>query len=315
MRSHPLPAPLTVLLVALAGLLVAAFPAPARADDLPSIDLSSDPWFVDWAAALPPTYLGVDTDSSDACVAGQIQCVDKVARRLERQLSGLGCDHNAIFSLAYARTTEMIAEVERDQPAFFADTPWLNHYDVTFADMYASAWNSWQTSHTAPEAWKIAFDAADHERVSAAGNLLLGMSAHVNRDLPFTLYAIGLVAPDGSSRKPDHDRVNAILNMVIEPLIDEIATSYDPSVRVLPDGESLQDLLEFQLLPAWRQQAWNDAERLTDAPDAAARATIAADIEQSAADEARTLRSLTAYLPPVTTAAARDSFCQAHVGT
>ena len=152
-------------------------------------------------------------------------------------------------------------------------------------------------------------DAADRRQASAAGNLLLGMSAHVNRDLPFTLYAIGLVAPDGSSRKPDHDRVNRILNMVVSPLIDEIEARYDPSVRVVPGLGKLGDYLEFQALPAWRETAWRNAERLASAPNAAARAVIAADIEQAAAAEATVLLGLTGYVPPLTTSAARDGYC------
>jgi Family of unknown function (DUF5995) len=301
-------------LVCLMGVSLAS-PVAARADGLPGVDLSGDPWFVNWTALLPPAYLGVDTSSSDICVAGKIKCVDRVAQRLERQLSSLGCNHNAVFSLAYARTTEKIAQVERADPSFFADTPWLNHYDAVFADMYFTAWNAWQNRKPGvPDAWAMAFDAADRKKVSGGGNLLLGMSAHVNRDLPFTLYAIGLVAPDGTSRKPDHDKVNEVLNMVVTPLIDEVAAKYDPSARVVPGLGGLGDYLEFQALPAWREQAWRNAERLATAPDAAARAVIAADIERSAATEASLLIALTQYQPPVTTSAPRDAFCAAHVG-
>jgi hypothetical protein len=290
-------------------------PAVGRADGLPTVDLSSDPWFVDWASLFPSGYLGENTDSSDACVAGRIACVDQVARKLERQVSELGCNHNAIFSLAYARTTEKVAAVERAQPTFFADNAWLNHYDATFADMYFSAWNSWQRNRTAPGAWAIAFQTADRKGASAAGNMLLGMSAHVNRDLPFALYAIGLVAPDGSSRKPDHDAVNRILNMVITPLLDEIEANYDPSVRVVPGlPGSLDDFLAFQLLPQWRQEAWNNAVALASAPDAAARTLIANTIEQAAVTKAKSLLTLTQYLPPLTTSAARDTYCRMHVG-
>jgi hypothetical protein len=289
-------------------------PAVSRADDLPVVDLSSDPWFVGWSEVLPPAYMGVDTDSADLCVAGRIQCVDRVAARLQRQVSDLGCDHNAVFSLAYARTTEKVAAVEQADPAFFADSRWLNHYDAVFADFYFTAWNGWQRSGSAPPAWRIAFSAADRRQVSAAGNLLLGMSAHVNRDLPFTLYAIGLVAPDGSSRKPDHDRVNRILNQVVSPLIDEIEARYDRSVRVVPGLGDLGDFLEFQALPAWREAAWRNAELLASAPNAAARAAVAAEIEQAAAVEANTLLALTAYLPPLTTPAARDAYCGASAG-
>jgi len=295
------------------ALLCAA--APAIAGN-PIVDLTSDPWFVNWSAALPSTYLGVNTDSSDACVAGKISCVDKEARRLERELSGLKCNHSAIFALSYARTTEEVAAYERAHPTYFADNAWLNHYDATFADFYFTAWNSWQTSKTAPAAWKIAFTAADNRTNSAAGDLLLGINAHVNRDLPFTLYAIGLVAPDGTSRKPDHDKVNKILDLVLQPLISEIAARYDPTVANppgIPGG--LLDFLEFQVLPTWRETAWRNAEKLAAAPDAAGRKAVAASIEQSAADEARSLRSLTLYTPPVTTTAARDAYCKAHLGT
>ena len=302
---------LCCLLVAMVGL---ASPAAGRADGPSLVDLSSDPWFVGWSELLPPTYLGVDTDSADICVAGRIECVDRVARRLERQVAELGCDHNAVFSLAYARTTQMVAAVERADPAFFADTPWLNHYDAVFADFYFSAWNSWRRTGSAPRAWEIAFRAADRRNASAAGNLLLGMSAHVNRDLPFTLYAIGLVGPGGTSRKADHDRVNRILNMVISPLLDEVVARYDRSARVIPGIGSLGDFLEFQALPAWREAAWRNAELLASAPGPAARRLVAATIEQAAAVEATTLLTLTRYLPPLTTSAARDAYCRANLG-
>jgi hypothetical protein len=303
-------------LACLLGLIVGlASPPPVHADGLPTVDLSGDPWFIGWSALLPSAYLGVDTDSADLCVAGRIQCVDRVAQRLQRQVTGLGCNHNAVFSLAYLRTTEKVASTERGDPTFFSDNPWLNHYDAVFADFYMDAWNNWQ-NHSAgvPQAWATAFDAADRKQVSASGNLLLGMSAHVNRDLPFTLYAIGLVAPDGSSRKPDHDAVNQILNQVITPLIDEIAAHYDPSVRTVSGIGSLSDFLTFQALPAWREEAWRNAERLASAPDAATRAAIGAAIEQSAADKATALLTLTRYMPPVTSSAPRDAFCATHLG-
>jgi hypothetical protein len=139
------------------------------------------------------------------------------------------------------------------------------------------------------------------------------MSAHVNRDLPFALYAIGLVAPDGSSRKLDHDRVNRILNMVVSPLLDEIAARYDPSVRVVPGLGSLSDYLEYQALPTWREEAWRNAEQLASAPNPAARAAIAAAIEQAAAEEATALLTLTRYVPPLTTSARRDAYCSANL--
>jgi hypothetical protein len=84
-------------------------------------------------------------------------------------------------------------------------------------------------------------------------------------------------------------------------------------VRAVPGLGPLGDYIEFQALPTWREEAWRNAERLASAPDAASRAVVAAAIEESAAQKATALLALTQYLPPVSTPAARDAFCAAHV--
>ena len=70
--------------------------------------------------------------------------------------------------------------------------------------------------------------------MSGMGNVFLGMNAHVNRDLPFVLESIGLVKPDGTSRKPDHDRVNDFLAATNQYLLTEAAKYLDPT---LDDGD------------------------------------------------------------------------------
>ena len=70
--------------------------------------------------------------------------------------------------------------------------------------------------------------------MSGMGNVFLGMNAHVNRDLPFVLESIGLVKPDGTSRKPDHDRVNDFLAATNQYLLPEAAKYLDPT---LDDGD------------------------------------------------------------------------------
>src|SRR5258706_5450036 len=126
------------------------------------------------------------------------------------------CDHNLLFSLTYLRTTE---EYRRAvvEPDFFSDPNFINHQDANFARMYFDAWDAYRAGAlgNVPRAWQLAFRTADQKQVNGTGNLLLGMSAHVNRDLPFVLAAIGLVKPDGTSRQPDHDKVDVFLNRVI----------------------------------------------------------------------------------------------------
>lgn len=282
--------------------------APAHADD---------PIFVDWTSLLPSWNDAYDPNSANDCVAGKSSCVDKTIKEMQRRFDTIGqaCDHNAIFSLAYLRTTQTY-KWARDQVDFFVDTPYVNHEDAVFAKYYFDAYDNWAGGRrsSVPQAWLIAFDAAANKQVSGTGNLFLGMSAHVNRDLAFTLAAIGLTFPDGTSRKADHDKVNQFLNAVIDPLLGEEAARFDSAVDDSRDPLLLGYTSSFQMLAAWRETAWRNAERLVAAPDAATRAQVAQSIEDYAASVAMSLKAAEAYAPPLTTSANRDSYCGANKG-
>ena len=296
------------VLLALAGLLFSAGRQPAAADD---------PIFVDWPSLLPGLVDEYDPSSANDCVAGRPNCLDATIREMERRFAPLGqaCDHNAVFALAYLRTTQTY-EWARDQAGYFNDTPWVNHEDAVFAKYYFNAYDNWAAGHRSqvPEAWLLAFDAAAGHRVTGSGNLLLGMNAHINRDLPFTLAAIGIATPDGQSRKPDHDKVNQFLNTVVQPLLAELAARFDPTIVniVTPYGVGYTAL--FQTIAAWREQAWRNAELLVTAPTPEIRSAVAAEIEAAAATEALALTAANSYLPPLVTSAPRDAFCASHNG-
>ena len=203
------------------------------------------------------------------------------------------CDHDAIFALTYLRVTE---EYRRTiETTFFDDTPFVNHEDVIFARYYFAAYDAWAAGRTAsvPPAWKVAFDSARDRAVSANGNLLLGINAHVQRDLPLVLYSVGLVRPDGTSRKADHDRVNQILNRVTDDVIAEVARRFDPSIDDTNLPTTLDDLVLFQSIASWRETAWRNAELLAQAPTPEARDAVAREIEDYAESQARGIRMAT----------------------
>ena len=56
----------------------------------------------------------------------------------------------------------------------------------------------------------------------------------------------GLVRPDGTSRKADHDRVNVILNRVTDDILAEIARRFDPTVDDTNLPTTLDDAALFQ---------------------------------------------------------------------
>jgi hypothetical protein len=289
------------------GALILALAAPPAA-------VAEDPPFVGWSALLPALSFPYDPSSPDDCIAGRTQCVDKTIREMTRRFDPLAssCDHNAIFSLTYLRVTQEYRQTI-DEP-FFDDTPFVNYEDTLFAHYYFAAFDAWSAGEIedVPPAWRVAFNAAANHSVSAAGDLLLGINAHVQRDLPLVLYSIGLVRPDGTSRKPDHDRVDIILNRVFEPVIAEIARRFDPTIDDTNLPTSLDDATLFQTVVAWREKAWRNAEALADAPTPAARELVVAQIENDAASEARAIAASTAYLPLSGGSSARDAYCAIH---
>jgi hypothetical protein len=249
--------------------------------------------------------------SSNPCPAGGPECVDAdiASMRARFALRGTTCDHHAAFTLAYLRTTQAY-RFARDQPGFFDDPAWVNHEGAVFASFYYRAADDYAAGDRAatPAAWRGAFDAASGRKLSGVGDLLLGMNAHINRDLPYVLAQVGLTRPDGTSRKPDHDKVNVILAGVLGPLLAEETARFDRTgfdVGISPD-------VMLGVLVSWREQAWQNAVRLVTAPNATVRALVSLDIDATAAAQAALWSTLTGYFPPFTTTGPRDAYCARH---
>ena len=280
----------------------------------PAMASAEDPPYLGWPGLLPAVPGTYSPTTEDDCVKGRTSCVDAVIREMYDRFDPLAsaCDHDAVFSLAYLRTTEEYRRTIED-PDFFDDTAFVNHEDAVFAEYYFRAQDAWNGDlrDLTPPAWAHAFEAAERRELSATGNLVLGMNAHIQRDLPFALAGIGLTAPDGATRKRDHDRVNIFLNRVPDDLIPELARRFDPTVD---DGDlptMVDDIASFQVVPTWREIAWRNAERLVAAETAEQRALVALDIEAYAASQAAFLRSATAYQLGEDSAA-RDAHCAAY---
>lgn len=256
---------------------------------------AATPLFIGWTGLLPPLPTAYTPADVQECTDGDPRCVDATIAHMQVRYDPLAasCDHNAVFALTYLRTTEEYRRVAA-QPGFFQDVSYVNTEDAVFAAYYFHAYDSWRAGGgtEVPAAWRIAFDAAAGRRLAGAGNILLGMNAHVNRDLPFVLASLGLVSADGRSRKPDHDKVNVMLNQVVDPLLREAADRFDPSIDNIATPLGLSYTVLMQLLVTWRETAWRNAERLVNAPTAEARARVEREIETAAAVTATTLRTV-----------------------
>jgi len=294
-----------VLATALVAALVAGGPT-ASASTLSNIAWSAH--LEGWTEEHVPT-------SENDCVAGRDNCLKATLKELARIAddTAKSCSHDAVFSRAYLRMTQTYGW-SRDIPGYYEDVPFANHQDAVFAKYYTDAYYAYDAGDRAsvPEAWRIAFDASRDERVGASGSLLLGMNAHINRDLAFVLAAVGLVAPDGSSRKPDYAAVERWLFTATEPLMAEIATRFDPTADDADDPLGLSNLALFQMVSGWREGAWRNAEALVSAKTSEERALVAASIEAEAAAAAKTLLATQSYVPPLSSSDPRDQWCAAH---
>jgi hypothetical protein len=274
--------------------------------------LAQTPPLVNWGEVVPTFHPGLDPSSSNICTSGSHRCVESVLRAMSREFHQLArrCDHKAIFQLGYLRTTEAYYESSQI-PGFYADVPWMHHYDAVFAEYYLAPQRSWARGDAAavPPAWREAFAAAEGRELSAVGDFLMGMNAHINRDLPLVLAEIGLTAPDGSSRKPDHERVNAFLNQVGDDLSPEMAARFDPTWDTSADDDLFTGLAVQQVIQEWRERAWTAAWMMAYAP-APIPDLVRQAVETGAAEIARDIRAATAVTPEE--AAARDAWCAEH---
>jgi hypothetical protein len=228
-------------------------------------------------------------------------------RRFDRRYTT--CDHNSAFGITYIRVTEAIRlSVLRN---FYTEPRFLNHEDKVFARMYFGAFDAWARGDRGrvPPAWLEALDAGRNRSVNGQGNLLMSMNAHINRDMPFMLDALGLTDPKGGSRKPDHDRGNQVLSPLYDDVLRELSARYDPTIDDFDaPGTLYDDTAIFQILQGWREGVWRNAELLGAAETLGQRRAAAEFIENYALSQARMIKSGTT----ISDSSARDAHCAAY---
>jgi hypothetical protein len=249
------------------------------------------------------------------CDDGTPGCVDGVVAEMERRLHGLAaaCDHDAPFALMYLRVTQAVRRGETS-PGAYADAAYLARLDASFARLYFDAFDAWHGGRRAdvPDAWQVAFELADRGRVTGVGDLLLGMNAHISRDLPFAVAGLGFRPGSRSAQQESFAQVNGVLERVARPMLAETARRFDPTIAAfsLPVLRANEGNLGV-VLGGWRKTALRDAERLLQAPTPARRAAVARSIERTAAARAAVIAAATSRVPFSKAGRARDGYCRA----
>jgi hypothetical protein len=288
-----------VVLAVTAGLVASAGAAP--------------PPGVPWTEYLPalPSPPQAEPNRVAHCREARLRCVRFQIRRMRELQRRLECDHRAVFATTYLELTKGLRDALLADPEMFAWPRFFFREDALFANVYFRSIRHWEQGREVPEAWRVAFETARSGEVTGAQDMLLGINAHVQNDMPFVLARLGLRDRRGESRKPDHDLTNEVLASSYEAVVSAVRDRYDASMALTnPPGVPVDDVAGLEIVREWRERVWRNAERLVRAESDEERARVAAEIEAYAADWARGI----AAVPAPGYRAERDAYCAQQLG-
>ena len=174
-------------------------------------------------------------------------------------------DRRAIFLTLYGVVSaEIRSHVRRGA---FLDPAWTHRYAVAFANLYREALEAYDAGRMAavPKAWRLCFDAARAGTGLVLQDMLLGVNAHVNNDLPLALTRTA-IDPDRDRRRRDHDAVNAVLASVTERATARLAELYAPGFAAMDEcAGGLDEMMSLFSLEVARESAWESAVSLANA--------------------------------------------------
>lgn len=191
-------------------------------------------------------------------------------RRLEAELVAKG-DMRAVFVTTYLEILHATQEAVA-KPGFFEDPATVELEARYFVQLYLSAHDAYDRGDMArvPAPWRASFDLAASGRSLAIENLLLGINAHVNYDLPRALAAAGANSP---ANERDFERFNDLLFERIDPIKRRVIDRYTQPAPVgnrralhLLDrvAGQLDEKATKLMFVQWRNRAWEHSAALAE---------------------------------------------------
>jgi len=194
--------------------------------------------------------------------------IEDLIARMAAQLEALRAagDQRQYFHATYQRT--IIAVGEELSRGGFADTKWVERWDVVFADLYLDALEASLTGREPTRPWAIAFGAP--AALPPLRHVLLGMNAHINYDLPQALVAVisdeqfddaALLA----RREADHRAIDDVLASRVAAEDDELTSISGPGSLLDRLLRPFNRLGTQRFLREARQKVWANAVSLSHA--------------------------------------------------
>jgi hypothetical protein len=204
-----------------------------------------------------------------------VRRMDSLAEQWERD-----ADRRAIFLRCYSMMTyNNLSAVDR---GLFADGAWVTILVQRFADYYFDALARYEgPSSAAPAPWCAAHGATRIAEVSPLQLLLLGVNAHINFDLVFTLDEVlgpawGTLSPVlREQRHSDFTTVNEVIRSTIDAVQDQVLEPAMPAMALVDTLlGNLDERAVSRVISNWREEVWQHAIGLLEARDPVQRAAI-----------------------------------------
>jgi hypothetical protein len=165
----------------------------------------------------------------------------------------------------------------------FLDPVWVHGLLARFADYYFDALDAYERrAPSTPVVWSWAHDIACQQISVPVENMLLGINAHINYDLPLALRDVlqaewpHLTEAERERRLEDHTRVNLVIRDTCTAVQREVIDRYDHLIRVLDvHCAPLVRVVDWEVaraLATWRAEVWEHAVQLLEAATAPASA-------------------------------------------
>lgn len=221
-----------------------------------------------WLRPGSVAYGGV-SDQPDAALlailAEPFSSVDDAHDRMveaEAHLRG-EADRRSVFLTVYSSMTARVqAGIESGT---FEDPSWTRSYLVDFANRYREAVIDFERGRGVPTPWELAFRASTGGTTLLIQDALLGINAHINYDLPYTLRAVG-IDPDRPAKHRDHTRINEVLQSLVDVVQRSLVEIYEAEGYRHLDRElgSFDETFTLLGLTEARALAWRNAVLLVD---------------------------------------------------
>jgi hypothetical protein len=200
-------------------------------------------------------------------------------------------DRRCVFLSCYATmTANMLAALQAGR---FRDGVWVARLLFRFADYYFISLQAYESGDGfVPPAWRHAHDLARARFTTIEEDLILGISAHINGDLPFAVH--DLIKPELETLGEDglrerHNDFNAVNDVIFEStsavqtqVVDHFGYLSGVVDRIMPKAMRLADGAVDRMLSAWRADVWTSGLALLDAVAPETYERLAAEIHAAA---------------------------------